>query len=58
MERSGGVILSWLKSINLCIGIFLKTEDEKINTMKYILPLVDAQGQTVHTEAYGIDHIT
>ena len=26
--------------------------------MKYILPLVDAQGQTVHIEAYGIDQIT
>ena len=26
--------------------------------MKYILPSVDAQGQTVHIEAYGIDQIT
>ena len=26
--------------------------------MKYILLLVDAQGQTVHIEAYGIDQIT
>ena len=26
--------------------------------MKYTLPWIDAQGQTVHIEAYGIDQIT
>ena len=45
------------KTVDLSI-IKIGAQDEKINTMKYILPLVDAQGQTVHTEAYGIDHIT
>ena len=38
--------------------IKIGAQDEKINTMKYILPLVDAQGQTLHIEAYGIDQIT
>ena len=33
-------------------------QDEKINTMKYILSLVDAQDQTEDIEAYGIDKIT
>ena len=38
--------------------IKIGAQDEKINTMKYVLPLADAQGQTVHIEAYGIDQIT
>lgn len=29
-----------------------------MNTMKYILPLVHTQGQTIHIEAYGIHQIT
>lgn len=29
-----------------------------MNTMKYILILIDTQGQTIHIEAYGIDQIT
>ena len=33
-------------------------QDEKINTMKCIPPLVDTQGQTIQIEAYGIDQIT
>ena len=45
------------KKVDLSI-IKIGARDEKINTMKYILPLVDAQGQTVHIEAYGIDQIT
>ena len=45
------------KKVDLSI-IKIGAQDEKINTMKYILPLVDAQGQTVHIEAYGIDQIT
>ena len=45
------------KKVDLSI-IKIGVQDEKINTMKYILPLDDAQGQTVHIEAYGIDHIT
>ena len=45
------------KKVDLSI-IKMGAQDEKINTMKYILPLVDAQGQIVHIEAYGIDQIT
>lgn len=45
------------KKVDLSI-IKIGAQDEKINTMKYILPLVDAQGQTVHIEAYGINQIT
>ena len=45
------------KKVDLSI-IKIGAQDEKINTMKYILPLVDAQGQTVHIEVYGIDQIT
>ena len=45
------------KKVDLSI-IKIGAQDEKINTMKYILPLIDAQGQTVHIEAYGIDQIT
>ena len=45
------------KKVDLSI-IKIGAQDEKINTMKYILPLVDAQGQTVHIDAYGIDKIT
>ena len=45
------------KKVDLSI-VKIGAQDEKINTMKYILPLVDAQGQTVHIEAYGIDQIT
>ena len=41
------------KKVDLSI-IKIGAQDEKINTMKYILPLVDAQGQTVHIEVYGI----
>ena len=45
------------KKVDLSI-IKIGAQDEKINTMKYTLPLIDAQGQTVHIEAYGIDQIT
>lgn len=45
------------KKVDLSI-IKIGAQDEKINTMKYVLPLADAQGQTVHIEAYGIDQIT
>ncbi|XP_068712364.1 myosin-2 heavy chain-like [Montipora foliosa] len=45
------------KKVDLSI-IKIGAQDEKINTMKYILPLVDAQGQIVHIDAYGIDKIT
>ena len=45
------------KKVDLSI-IKIGAQDEKINTMKYILHLVDAQGQTVHIEVYGIDQIT
>ena len=45
------------RKVDLSI-IKIGAQDEKINTMKYIVPLVDAQGQTVHIEAYGIDQIT
>ena len=45
------------KKVDLSI-INIRAQDEKINMMKHILPLVDAQGQTVHIEAYGIDQIT
>ena len=45
------------KKVDLSI-IKIGAQDEEINTMKYTLPFIDAQGQIVHIEAYGIDQIT
>ena len=45
------------KKVDLSI-IKIGAQDEKITTMKYTLPLIGAQGQTVYIEAYGIDQIT
>ena len=48
-----------LKGKKVILSIIkIGAQDEKINSMKYIPPLVDVQGQTVHIEAYGIDQIT
>ena len=43
--------------VNLSI-VKLGGQNEKIETMKYKLPLLDKQGHTVEFELYGINKIT
>ena len=43
--------------VNLCI-VKLGGQNEKIETMKYKLPLLDKQGHAVEFEVYGINKIT
>ena len=48
-----------LKGTKVDLSIIkIGAQDERINTNKYILPLVDTRGQIVLIEAYGIDKIT